>query len=215
MSRLKRRHGQQTGSTFPRRGSGCAHYELGLEQGAPRHLDALELRKQGRDAESSEGAKVLTHRRERWKEVLGIGHVIETHDTHVFRHPDAPLVKGVHESESHTVVCREHRGEVDLDIPPERVARVRSPVARGRRSSRKAGTFEVRVPLALATTGIQLIERTREVKNVAVAEVDEVLRRERRACALIHRGREEVVFGLRLNDEGRDAARHFSKQING
>ncbi len=145
------------------------------------------------------------------REVCDFGHVVEADDAQGTRQLAAFLVQDPEQAERHQVVAREHgchlriRGERSAEL----VAGLRAPVADRHRRDRRTCSLERRTPARDALLRLQPVDRPGDVPDGAVAQIEEVLRREYGARELVDRCDRDALVGPRFDRDDRKVVRQL------
>ena len=147
----------------------------------------LDLLQQQQQALPADLVEVLVDRRERWREELRLGDVVEADDAHFARHVTPGLVHGPQHPQRHLVVGGEDRGRVPHagEALAELVARARAPVAGQQRRRVGARRRERGHPAVHALLRLEPVRRPREMPDRAMTELEQMPRRGLRARHLV------------------------------
>ena len=115
-------------------------------------------------------------------------------------------MQGVEQAERHRVVAREDGGDVGVvgDELPRAVAALRRPVARDLRSRQPAPDLVGAAPPGATLLGLHPVSGTADVRDVAVAEVEQVPDGQLRAALLVDAGRQRGAGHDSLHGDDRD-----------
>ena len=184
---------------------------------ARRARAALDLVEQQVEAQAPHLEEVLAHRRQRRREVRGLGHVVEPRHRDVARDRATRLVQRPEEPERHLVVGDEDGGHVGVrrELLAERVAGGGAPVAGQAAGRLDPGPTQRALPSDDALLRLVPVLRAADVPDVPVTPLEEVPGHGDRSGDLIDGDKRHSALRPTLGGHDRDVLRELQDGVRG